>query len=191
MELLLDPIMNPLGGFRSPAVTIAKPPGWHERIFPHDLSVVVECLSNMLRYYTPPDDTKSAISDLLRAYTKLHFHEGEPGWVGLRRSYNIEHRTMRGEPDVLQSTYNDLIIRHVAGLVPRTDDVIELWPLVDDLDHFRLEGVIYHGRRLDITWDRPDGDTVYPPTPEGFSLHVDGKLQINEPVLTRKLHALK
>jgi hypothetical protein len=190
MELLLDPIMNPLGGFRSPAVTIAKPHGWHGTIFPRDVSVVVECLANYLGHDAPAVEKKSAISDLLRAYTKLHFHKGEPGSLVLRRSYDIQHRTVQGEFDVFQSSYNDLIIRYVAGLVPRMDDVIEVWPIVDDLDHFRLEGVIYHGRRLDITWDKPDGDPIYPPLPEGFSLHVDGELAFNEPELMRKLHAM-
>jgi hypothetical protein len=54
------------------------------------------------------------------------------------------------------STFNDLVISGLVGLVPRDDDVVEIDPLIpaDAWDWFCLDGVPYHGRSLTIAWDR-------------------------------------
>ncbi len=78
-------------------------------------------------------------------------------------------------PERFDCALADLLIRYVAGVVPSAAEEIELSPLVRDLDHFRFSGIPYHGYRLDITWDRPDGDRIYDARPEGYSLWVDGR----------------
>ena len=54
------------------------------------------------------------------------------------------------------STFCDLVITGLIGLVPRGDDTIELSPLVPEgaWDSFRVAKILYHGRELAITWDR-------------------------------------
>jgi hypothetical protein len=78
--------------------------------------------------------------------------------------------------DVL-GAYNFIIVEDVAGLRPRLDDVVELWPIDFGYDHFAVNNVRYHGTDLTIVWDRPrDGAKAYPKAPAGYSLYVDGRL---------------
>lgn len=54
------------------------------------------------------------------------------------------------------STYADLLITGVIGLIPRADDIVEISPLLptDTWDWFCLDGVKYHGRMLTVIWDK-------------------------------------
>jgi hypothetical protein len=54
------------------------------------------------------------------------------------------------------STFNDLVISGLVGLVPRDDGTVEIDPLLpsDAWDWFCLDGVPYRGRSLTIAWDR-------------------------------------
>jgi hypothetical protein len=54
------------------------------------------------------------------------------------------------------STFNDLVINGLVGIVPREDDMLEIDPLIpaDAWDWFCLDGVPYHGHSLTIIWDR-------------------------------------
>ncbi len=76
--------------------------------------------------------------------------------------------------DVLGS-YNWMFFEDVAGLQPRLDNVVELWPIDMGLDHFTVNNVTYHGSAATIVWQKPGGTTHYPLAPAGYSLYVDGK----------------
>jgi len=54
------------------------------------------------------------------------------------------------------STFADLVITGVVGLVPRADNTIEIFPLLPDgvWNYFCLDGVNYHGHTLTIIWDK-------------------------------------
>ena len=54
------------------------------------------------------------------------------------------------------STFCDLVIRGLVGIMPRDDNVVEIDPLVpvNSWDWFCLDGVAYHGQQLAIVWDR-------------------------------------
>jgi hypothetical protein len=54
------------------------------------------------------------------------------------------------------STFCDLVISGLVGVVGREDKTIELSPLVPDgaWEYFSLENISYHGATLDIYWDR-------------------------------------
>jgi hypothetical protein len=75
--------------------------------------------------------------------------------------------------DVLGS-FNWAIFEDVAGLQPRLDDAIELYPIDMGLDHFAVNGLSYHGSDVTIVWQRPGGTTSYPGAPMGYSLYVNG-----------------
>ena len=77
--------------------------------------------------------------------------------------------------DVLGS-YNWMFFEDVAGLRPRLDDTVELWPIDMGYDHFAINGMRYHGSELTIVWQRPGGSTFYPKAPAGYSLYLDGRL---------------
>ena len=80
------------------------------------------------------------------------------------------------------STFCDLVITGLIGLVPRADDTIELSPLLPpgEWDYFCLDNVLYHGRKLTITWDRTgEGYT----RGAGLSIAVDGEEIARSPQL--------
>jgi hypothetical protein len=54
------------------------------------------------------------------------------------------------------STYADLLITGVVGLIPRGDTILEIHPLLppDTWDWFCLDGVKYHDRMLTVIWDK-------------------------------------
>jgi hypothetical protein len=76
--------------------------------------------------------------------------------------------------DVLGS-FNWMMFQDVAGLQPRADNTIELWPIDMGYDHFTVNNVSYHGSNITIVWQKPGGTRFYPKAPMGYSLYVDGK----------------
>ena len=51
--------------------------------------------------------------------------------------------------------YNFMLIDDIAGVRPRLDDDLELWPIDVGYDHFAIANLNYHGQDLTIVWDRP------------------------------------
>ena len=72
--------------------------------------------------------------------------------------------------------YNFMLIDDIAGVRPRLDDDLELWPIDIGWDHFAINNLSYHGADLTLVWDRPGGKRHYPGAPEGYSAYVNGKL---------------
>jgi hypothetical protein len=76
--------------------------------------------------------------------------------------------------DVLGS-FNWMMYQDVAGLQPRLDDQVELWPIDMGLDHFTIDNVSYHGANLTVVWQKPGGTQYYQAAPMGYSLYVNGQ----------------
>ena len=72
------------------------------------------------------------------------------------------------------STFADLLITGVVGLVPRADNTVEVWPLLPEgtWNWFCLDGVKYHGHMLTILWDQ-DGTRYH--RGKGLMVLADGK----------------
>lgn len=71
--------------------------------------------------------------------------------------------------------YNFSIIEDIAGMQPRTDEILELWPIDMGYEYFTVNNLRYHESDLTIVWDRPDGTKHYGDTPEGYSIYLDGQ----------------
>ncbi len=72
--------------------------------------------------------------------------------------------------------YNFMIIDDIAGVRPRLDDQVELWPIDVGWDHFAVNNLSYHGQDLTVVWDDPtDSEDAYPNVPAGYSGYVDGQ----------------
>ncbi len=157
---------------------------WNGPVWPHAESIVANAMASGIRSYKAPGVTPQRLYELLDAYTKLHY-EDKGTWKqpNIREEANADDGQMYGCPDYFHSTYTDLIIRLVGGLVPRNDDTVELYPVVAvPWEHFRLDGIPYRGHMLSIVWDnRAEGR--YPDVPKGYSLFVDGKLIGTKPKL--------
>jgi hypothetical protein len=96
-----------------------------------------------------------------------YFFDWDPETRTLGRS-GIHHNIL--------GAYNFMIVEDVAGMRPRLDDVVELWPIDVGYDHFTVNNLSYHGRDLSIVWDEPgDGRRHYGDVPEGYSLYVAGR----------------
>ncbi|HEU4542536.1 MAG TPA: LamG domain-containing protein, partial [Jiangellaceae bacterium] len=70
--------------------------------------------------------------------------------------------------------YNFMIIDDIAGVRPRLDDVLELWPIDVDWDYFAINNLRYHGQDMTVVWNKP-GAAHYENVPEGYSLYLDGR----------------
>ena len=71
--------------------------------------------------------------------------------------------------------YNFMLIDDVAGVRPRLDDQLELWPIDIGWDHFAINNLSYHGADLTLVWDQPGGKGHYRGVPEGYSAYINGK----------------
>ena len=87
------------------------------------------------------------------------------------------------------STFNDLVIHGLVGIVPREDHRVEVHPLLpaDTWDWFCLDGVLYHDHSLTVIWDRTG--VRYGRGP-GLTVWVDGAKLVNSASLTRVVGVL-
>ena len=74
------------------------------------------------------------------------FYNGDTGqWKTAERDYN-------------HSTWLDILIPELIGVVPRDDDMLEIDPLLPEaaLSFFLLDGLRYHGHDVTVVWDAAD-----------------------------------
>jgi hypothetical protein len=92
-------------------------------------------------------------------------------------NWNPESQTL-GRSGIFHNilgAYNFMIIDDIAGVRPRLDEVVELWPIDVGWDHFAVNNLSYHGRDLTLVWDRPgDGADHYANAPDGYSVYLEG-----------------
>src|SRR5947199_195543 len=106
---------------------------------------------------------------------------GPPGRWPRRRSgvRPTRRRPGRGtaERDYNHSTWLDILIPEILGLVPRDDDILEIDPLLppDALSSFLLDGQHYRGHDVTIVWDAPGGADRYGDGRKGLDVYLDGK----------------
>ena len=149
---------------------------WDGAVWPFATSQTLDALANVLRDYKSSVVTRSDYFDAFLTYVHSQHADGKPyigeyldettgQWIngkdGRSRYYN-------------HSTFADLLITGVAGLVPRADDTVEVWPLLPDetWNWFCLDGVDYHGHTLTILWDK-DGSRYH--HGKGLIVLADGK----------------
>ena len=175
-------------GFRADAGEL---PGEHEcqwkgPSWPFATSQTLVALGNVLRNYSQNVVSKNDYLATLNCYTRSQRKDGH-AWIAedlnpLTGNWiaDIEWRSEAYN----HSTYNDLIISGVVGLVAREDSTIEVNPLLpeDTWDYFCLDRVLYHGHWLTIVYDK--SGTHYN-IGQGLFLYVDGNLAASSPTLSR------
>ncbi len=114
--------------------------------------------------------------DYLQRATRLHFEEGDLDRPMLRAGEGA---------DWFCSSYNDVLVRFVGGLVPGSGRVAQFRPVVDSLDHFRFSRLRYHGCDIEIVWVRPGTPNPYAGRPEGYTIMINGAVAANESSLRR------
>jgi hypothetical protein len=136
---------------------------WNGPVWPFDNTYVLTAMANLLDNYHQSIITKDDYVRLLKQYAHLHYGaDGQPDLqedynpdtglpiVGLHRSHHYNH-----------SGFNDLIINGLVGIRPRSDNVLEINPLVSSdanspntLSYFCLDNVLYHGCNITVIYDR-------------------------------------
>jgi len=174
--------------FRSHGVGTCE---WDGAVWPFASSQTLTALANVLRGAPQRFVTSRDYFAALLTYAHCHRYDGEPylgeyldettgAWLKGRdpRSRWYNH-----------STFADLVITGLVGLVPRDDDTLELHPLLpnDAWDYFCVEGIRYHGHDVTIAWDR-DGQRYN--RGAGLTAWVDGRRILQSPTLAPVTGAL-
>jgi DUF1680 family protein len=141
--------------FRSHGVGTCE---WDGAVWPFATSQTLVGLANVLRDYPQGYVSKSDYFDALVRYAQSQRYRGKP-YIG---EYLDEQNGTWLKPDADRSryynhsTFCDLVISGLVGLVPRDEDMMVVDPLIpaDTWDWFCLDNVSYHGRTLTILWDR-------------------------------------
>jgi len=141
--------------FRSHGVGTCE---WDGAVWPYATSQTLVALANVLRNYRQPHVNRADYFEALLTYARCHRYQGRP-YIG---EYLDEQKGTWLTPDSNQSryynhsTFCDLVISGLAGLVPRDDNTVVVDPLLPDhvWDWFCVDNVFYHGRTLTILWDR-------------------------------------
>ncbi len=158
---------------------------WNGPAWPHAQSLAAEAMARALRSGTPSPVTAELFEEFLHRYTRQQFENGDIDLPLIRECYDSHNGAGYGCLDHFSSTYNDLLIRFVGGVMPSASDSLTLHPLVRSLDHFRFQGLPYHGRDLEIVWVRPGTTNPYAGRPQGYSIYIDGKPAACSPELKK------
>jgi hypothetical protein len=157
---------------------------WNGPTWPHANALVAAGLARSLQTLgdaAHPPGARRALFDLIVSFGRAQFEEGDYARPHTGEFYRGDDaRWLTPERDYHHSTWADLIVTGLIGLVPRADDVLEVHPLLGPGEggwaHFCLEDLPYHGRLLTLVWDDPaqPGD-AYDDGDKGFTVYVDGR----------------
>jgi DUF1680 family protein len=169
--------------FRSHGVGTCE---WDGAVWPFATSQTLTGLANLLRDYRQSYVSKADYFHALMTYARSHQYRGKP-YIG---EYLDEKTGQWLKPDsdrsryYNHSTFCDLVISGLVGLVPQEGNAILVDPLLpsDAWDWFCLDHVSYHGRVLTILWDR-NGQKYH--KGQGLRVFVDGKEIARSEDLTR------
>lgn len=145
---------------------------WNGPSWPYATAITLTALANALNDLADPPLTRRDYFDTLRTYALSHRlkradgttvpwidenlnpHTGD--WIARTLLLQRKQEPLERGKDYNHSTFCDLVITGLVGLRPRTDEMVEVNPLLPDglWDHFCLDGVPYHGRMLTILYDK-------------------------------------
>ncbi|MEQ8848933.1 glycosyl hydrolase family 65 protein [Botrimarina sp.] len=133
---------------------------WDGAVWPFATTQTLGGLANLLRGPEQPYVSKRDYFEQLLRYATAHEKDGA-AYIGeyhdeITGAWLITGPKEKRSRYYNHSTFCDLVITGLAGLVPRADGRVEVDPLLPDdtWDWFCLDGVPYHGHTLTIVWDR-------------------------------------
>ncbi len=187
-EITFDRLFDPeqfWGAFPARSVSrrsdIAVPPGslWNGAVQPRANALIAEALAGAVRRRPDAGVSRRAYYDFLQRWVRAQFEDGDASRPRVGESYDADTGAwLTRTTDVFDAAFADLLIRHAGGLVPRSDDLLEFWPIVDAWSHFKFEGVPYRGKLLGMEWKRG----------EGFYVRVNGGVVFRWPTLEHVIY---
>jgi hypothetical protein len=161
---------------------------WDGAVWPFATSQTLTALGNVLRDYPQETVGRREYLDAFKTYVRSHRFDGQP-YIGEYLDETtgawLKGRDPRSEC-YNHSTFADLVISGLVGIVPRDDAILEVHPLLpaEAWDWFKLERVRYQGRDVAVHWDRSGEHSG---GAQGLRVFVDGKLVAEAPTLKRLL----
>jgi hypothetical protein len=149
---------------------------WDGAIWPFATSQTLTAMANVIRNYNQNVVGDSVFFRHMELFVESQYHRGRP-YIG---EY-LDETTgtwLKGDQERSRyynhSTFNDLVITGLVGLVPRADNMVEVNPLIPQgkWAWFCLDNVMYKGKKLTILYD--DSGKKYKKG-KGLMLFVNGK----------------
>lgn len=159
---------------------------WNGPTWPHANAIVLTAMARTLRADRELSEEKRSplkretLWELFSSFTKAQYRDQDPTYPWTGEFYNGETAGWKtAERDYNHSTWLDILIPEVIGLVPRADDVLEVDPLLPEgaLSYFVLDGQRYRGHDVTIVWDAPgDEMDLHDDGRSGLDVYLDGKV---------------
>lgn len=131
---------------------------WDGAVWPFATSQTLYALANLLRNYSQNHVSSRDYLDALRIYATSHTKNGKP-YLG---EYHCEltGEWLKGDNPRSRyynhSTFADLVITGLVGLMPQRDETLVIHPLIPagEWEWFCVDDVPYHGRSVSVVWDQ-------------------------------------
>ncbi|MDE2127521.1 MAG: hypothetical protein KGJ62_13115 [Armatimonadetes bacterium] len=148
---------------------------WNGPTWPHANSLVMSAMINTLRSYPACALQPRHLLELFVSFTRAQFRDQDRVYPWTGEYYNGDTGAWKTEQrDYNHSTWIDPLITGLIGIVPRSDDVLEVDSLLPRgaWSHYLLDGQHLRGHSVTIAWDGRGG--VYAPNFKGFGIWIDG-----------------
>jgi hypothetical protein len=133
---------------------------WDGAVWPFATSQTLTGLANLLQNQEQDYITKRDYFEQLLTYARSHQQDGV-AYIGEYLDETTGEWLITGEKEKRSRFYNhstfcDLVISGLVGIVPQEDDMLVVDPLLpsDAWDWFCLDGVPYHDHDVTVIWDR-------------------------------------
>lgn len=159
---------------------------WQGQSWPFSTCVYLGTLARIVRDNTSTLITPDFFYDAFVTYAKTNYLGDTPftaevhypeldAWSGYSTNHS-EH--------YLHSTYLDNFFTNLIGVIPTTDDVLPLYPLVpSNWTYFAVENMPYHGSLISIVWDESGSHYSFANNTKGLSVYSNGSLIHSQPTL--------
>jgi hypothetical protein len=159
---------------------------WDGAVWPFATSQTLVALANVLRHYDQRYVTREHYLQAIETYAKSQHRNGKP-YIGEYLDETTGEWLKGNNPRSRyynHSTFADLIITGLVGLIPNEAGNIRVDPLLPDgaWQWFCLDNVSYHGKTVTILWDADGRRFARGP---GLSIWVDGEKVGSRPDLGR------
>jgi hypothetical protein len=161
---------------------------WDGAVWPFATSQTLTGLANCLHGKHHPFVTKRDFADAMQIYADSHTMDGKP-YIGEYHDEQTGQWLITGPKaersrDYNHSTFCDLVITGLVGLIPQGDTTVEVHPLIpkNTWPYFCLDNVPYHGKTLTILWDQ--SGTHYN-RGQGLAIYANGQQFAHSPTLAR------
>lgn len=131
---------------------------WSGQSWPYATSQTLKAMANLLQNYPQSIVNSSDYFELFKTFAKTHRKNGSPY---LAEACNPDTGSFEGHDaynhseHYFHSSFNDLLITGLIGIIPRDDNTLEIKPLAPPSWHyFALSDIPYKDHLINVIWDR-------------------------------------